>query len=185
MGDGSKGDSEPKPWEVARKVVEHEDTLVNHRLTWLLSLHGFLFAAYALSATTLVSQKQDRGSFLWFVAAGVSVIGIVSPLFVRTALQAAFDNLNAVTKWWDDHFGSSLKIGGVAYPNLRGTATTWWSRRFRPGNLPDLLIAMWSVLLVCSFFYSKPGDSPGPGSKTTISQPDKSTVITVETGGKP
>jgi hypothetical protein len=31
--------------EVVRQMIEHESEVTNHRLTWLVTLHGFLFAA--------------------------------------------------------------------------------------------------------------------------------------------
>jgi hypothetical protein len=36
-------------YDIFRKYVEHEDDLVNHRISWMLVIHGFLYAAYAFT----------------------------------------------------------------------------------------------------------------------------------------
>src|SRR5271169_5831898 len=35
-------------YERMRSYVEHEDGLINSRLTWSLTIHGFLFASYGI-----------------------------------------------------------------------------------------------------------------------------------------
>lgn len=36
-------------FRLLRSRIEHEDNLINHRLSWLMAFTGFLFAAYGLS----------------------------------------------------------------------------------------------------------------------------------------
>jgi hypothetical protein len=35
-------------WKLARSAIEHENNLVNHRITWFLAIQGFLFSAFVL-----------------------------------------------------------------------------------------------------------------------------------------
>jgi hypothetical protein len=36
-------------YETFRNYVRHEDTLINNRLTWILTIHGFLYATYGFT----------------------------------------------------------------------------------------------------------------------------------------
>lgn len=38
-----------KLYEIYRTYVVHEDNLTNNRMTWLLSIHGFLYATYGIA----------------------------------------------------------------------------------------------------------------------------------------
>lgn len=38
-------------YETFRKYIQHEDSLINNRLNWMLTIHGFLYASYALVLT--------------------------------------------------------------------------------------------------------------------------------------
>ena len=38
-----------KIYEIYRDYTKHEDNLIHHRMTWLLTIHGFLFATYGLT----------------------------------------------------------------------------------------------------------------------------------------
>jgi hypothetical protein len=49
-----------KVYETFRKYVKHEDNLVNQRMSWMLMIHGFLYAAYALT----VQKKLEIGEKL-------------------------------------------------------------------------------------------------------------------------
>jgi len=47
-------------YETFRKYLQHEDNLVNQRMSWMLMIHGFLYAAYALT----VQKKLEIGEKL-------------------------------------------------------------------------------------------------------------------------
>ena len=38
--------SDKEKFELGRELIRHEDGLINHRVTWLLVLQGFLFTAF-------------------------------------------------------------------------------------------------------------------------------------------
>lgn len=63
-----------KLYEVFRDYLKHEDALVNNRLTWTLTIQGFLFAAYGLSIQKrldvlekLSPNAHDQPSFWIFL----------------------------------------------------------------------------------------------------------------------
>jgi hypothetical protein len=49
-----------KSYDTFRKYIRHEDNLVNQRISWMLVIHGFLYAAYALT----VQQNINIGTQL-------------------------------------------------------------------------------------------------------------------------
>lgn len=90
-----------------RSQNEHEDGLVNQRLTWLMTLQGLLFTAYgfsmsaeanslsakALEPTPSDAAKQALQSFasnLSYVRRGLVLLGILSSLAALIGVLAAF-----------------------------------------------------------------------------------------------
>jgi hypothetical protein len=45
-------------YETFRKYIQHEDNLANQRMTWMLTIHGFLYAAYALTVQKKLEVAQ-------------------------------------------------------------------------------------------------------------------------------
>jgi hypothetical protein len=97
-------------YSVLRKYVEHEDELINARLTWSLTIHGFLFAAFAL----LLSKAADvvialptldpsgitkaRADFIivaliFFLQAVIAMAGRRVSYIARGAIEAAHESL--------------------------------------------------------------------------------------------
>ncbi|HEX7408108.1 MAG TPA: hypothetical protein VF515_10745, partial [Candidatus Binatia bacterium] len=56
-------DPEIVDWKRVRLAIEHENTLTNSRVTWLLYAQGFLLGAYMLVFTA--STKQDFKPSAW------------------------------------------------------------------------------------------------------------------------
>ncbi len=60
--DASSSKSEFIPIEIydrARAYIEHEDMLVNHRKTWILTINGFLLAAVGIMIPRIVGQSAE------------------------------------------------------------------------------------------------------------------------------
>jgi hypothetical protein len=74
-----------------RKYVEHEDELINSRLTWSLTIHGFLFTGFALllskAADVLIELSKPHGAPQTLLIASV---------FVLLSLQAVIAFVGAV-----------------------------------------------------------------------------------------
>lgn len=48
-------------YRLCRAKIEHEDELVNQRLTWLITLQGLLFTAYGFSISAEASSLGSKG----------------------------------------------------------------------------------------------------------------------------
>jgi hypothetical protein len=49
-------------FQLFRDYVKHEDELINRRLTWLLTVQGFLFAAYGIANQIYAGSNSKNGS---------------------------------------------------------------------------------------------------------------------------
>src|SRR6185295_17181016 len=63
--------------KVIREMIRHESDFINHRLTWLAALQGFLIASLGVS---LKSGLPNRVTVL------LAVVGIVSSLSVLVSM---------------------------------------------------------------------------------------------------
>jgi hypothetical protein len=89
---------------VVRRMIQHEDELVNQRMTWLLTFNGFLVAALGFAwgrthATPLITA--------------ICVMGIAVSLASAVLLWSAGRAHPRLRKWWQDyrhkdHFGPGV-----------------------------------------------------------------------------
>lgn len=66
-------------YEQYRNYIQHEDSLINHRMTWMLTIHGFLYASYALTLQKKV-EILDRLNVASGSKAGSTAAGIEAAL---------------------------------------------------------------------------------------------------------
>ena len=51
-------------YQIFREYLQHEDGLANNRLSWMLTIHGFLYASYAFTIQTKIQIAQRISSDL-------------------------------------------------------------------------------------------------------------------------
>src|SRR6187399_279345 len=97
-----QNDPEIVDWKRVRASIEHENNLTNHRLTWLLTSQGFLFAAFVLvfQASTKNDVVAEHKVFYKFVLSGLMLLGIVIAAYLRFLLQAAQTQHDVLRDWW-------------------------------------------------------------------------------------
>ena len=146
----SNNSSEYSPIEKAynRYVSElrHEDSLVNHRLSWLLVFQGFLFASVGTGRLT-------APLFLC-----VTAVGVFSSLFAYASIQAA------ITAWMTYHekLAETLKhhfpnsgneLTGLFPQWKRSTDVINWGH-WAPQGICLLFVAIWitfALLFGCGY----------------------------------
>ena len=85
-------------YKLIREQIQHEDNLVNQRLTWLLGIEAFLFAGFAaLSAVQNPTDLQKRLPFC------VAILGGIFALLSIFSIDAAFRSLKRLRDCWHDH----------------------------------------------------------------------------------
>jgi len=146
-------------WADMRGLVEHEDTLVDHRLRWLFTFNGFLFAAMGLSLSAegglLTSDCGDPercGQMLQLLAGlryAITVAGALSAVASLFGVMAAQSAVRAVrSDYVKACTARGLPLGPFA-PIGRLRADMWgvniatW--------LPVIVAAVWVALAAWSW----------------------------------
>lgn len=78
-------------WKLARSAIEHENLLVNHRMTWFLGIQAFLFSAFVL--IFLAWYKAELKTFEPLMAPLLAVVGLFAGyvcLVTHDGLKRAF-----------------------------------------------------------------------------------------------
>src|ERR1051325_10433252 len=86
-------------WKLARAAVEHENALVNHRITWLLQSQAFLFSAFFLVFLSW-SRGDVYGAALTVIPGLLAVIalfGIYVCIVIQRGIARANEALSDVT----------------------------------------------------------------------------------------
>ena len=80
--------------QIIRSLIEHENELQNHRLTWLMTIQGLLFAALGFAW-----DKQDAHALVIIF----SILGIVVSLSSWSSLQLNHTAYEELHNWWEKH----------------------------------------------------------------------------------
>jgi hypothetical protein len=140
-----------KLYQIYRQYVMNEADLINARLTWLLTIQGFLFATYGI---IVASQKPwvtwALSVLRWLPGYGVvvSLVALASILAARFAADAVFEKWEKLPH--SDTFKDLMpKIRGGGHPKAHILGY------FAPVGIPLTLCAIWVVLFCLS-------RNPGP-----------------------
>ena len=108
-----------------------EDSLVNNRMTWLLTSQTILFAAYGVAISNGSSRLQPLIHLLPWMALGIVIV-------IALGVHSAWNAQKVLQKEYE---AKGIEVGVHR-------ATTWGGRT--PGwGLPIILVAGWAAL-VCS-----------------------------------
>jgi hypothetical protein len=148
-------------WDLARKVIEHEDHLVADRLSTYLTLQGLLFAAFGLiMKSSIDKQVNSKGAVvvavpILLVGFGMAIctVGILSSFTANYSIQVAYDQNHAIEDWCMHHVGILSKedidtleadrFVGFAFPRFRGR----YRIRFFVEKLPVHIMLMWNLIM--------------------------------------
>jgi hypothetical protein len=135
-------------YRIIRSQIEHEDNLINQRLSWFVAAQAFLFSAYAILLNA-PSQLRVAGfgtqqEILFFlipvVAIGMSVIIYIT----ITASMLATGNLRRLLKTHMTEKDRAL------LPPVQGHRQTLLLGQASPILIPFLFMISWIMLLIKS-----------------------------------
>ena len=123
-------------YQRCREFVVHEDDLIHQRLTWLITLQGFLFGAYGFSMSAQASslsaeglktsptplaleRYQDFASNLAALRYGVMYIGILAAFVASLGIIAAFRAIRSTARTMRS-FPTKSAAGRPLFPALIG-----------------------------------------------------------------
>ena len=91
-------------FSIFRSYIEHEDSLINQRMTWLLTLNSFIFASISLLIDNLFDDNlffsSPHISAVKYFVIGLAVIGGISSIFTFFSVSAAFNSIRAIKDIW-------------------------------------------------------------------------------------
>lgn len=131
-------------WKLARSAIEHENMLVNHRMTWFLSTQAFLFSAFAILLTSN-AIKENVGDFFQIPALLLGTIGLLG-LYAALSTQDGLRRAYIATQIITDNYNNLLEANNAdpIVPNLH-----LWRRPmiFSQQWLPIVALFVWCVLI--------------------------------------
>jgi hypothetical protein len=135
-------------YRIIRSQIEHEDNLINQRLSWFVASQAFLFSAYAILLNA-PSQARLEGfarqqEILFFLIPLVAIgVGILIYITVIAAMLATA-NLRRLLKTHMNEKDSAL------LPPVQGYRQTLLLGQASPILMPFLFMISWIVLLIKS-----------------------------------
>ncbi len=94
-------------WKRVREMVQHEDALINNRMTWMLSANAFLFVSF-YSLLTLrdnpAFESENDTRLLMVLIVLVCLIGMRVCWHVRHTLGLAYRQISQARLWWYKRF---------------------------------------------------------------------------------
>ncbi len=131
-------------WEIARGIIQHEDTLTNHRLTWLVTIEGFVFAAVGFCLKALIeSERSASKPALWLIVLVLAVLGAVFPALMHIPIERAARQVFEVKDWWDEKRANFPAIVGSRDGAGLFFGVKDWS--LQTLTLPRLFVALWTI----------------------------------------
>jgi len=136
-------------FQMIREQIQHEDSLINQRLNWLLLSQAFLFTAF----TTIITndkpiQAMDSTIQPWFPF-GISLIGIILNISSFSGLRPAYASLKNLRETWyemngkwgeekrlQNGFPQITWVGGKIFERAIATSTT----------MPWIVFTAWILL---------------------------------------
>jgi|SRR5215813_2449406 len=162
-------DREIADWKRVRSVIEHENTLVNNRVTWLLVSQGFLLATYGTLLTSWGKGefRVGRGTFVALLLAffGISAYICIS---MGIVLAAAVKHIKYVQCWWyeikiTDACGPAVEKAtysfsgrNLQHPYLQGWKARKRTRLFDTEFMPYFFLGGWIILVFIGVIVAYP-----------------------------
>jgi hypothetical protein len=96
-------DREFANWKRVRMCIEHENGLVNHRLSWLFTSHAFLYTAFAVVLNSWknpnIGASSSTGSYQILLIL-IAMIGMFICASIQIGLWEAEIQLVRLDRWW-------------------------------------------------------------------------------------
>lgn len=87
-------------WRRIRLAIEHENTLVNHRITWLLTSQAFVISATVAIFNEALKPDGISLDKAWILLLVIAIISLLICFAIGRALMEADKQLDSLDKWW-------------------------------------------------------------------------------------
>jgi hypothetical protein len=104
MTDMCRKDENTQRYEYIAHQINREELLINNRLTWMLTLNGFLFATFALLLKSdPVTNSPTWDSTIFLLRWGLPTLGIFISLAGLLGVIAAQLQIKWLCRQWHEH----------------------------------------------------------------------------------
>ncbi|MHC4648916.1 MAG: RipA family octameric membrane protein [Planctomycetota bacterium] len=124
--------------DTVRDMIKHESNVMNHRFTWLVTLHGLLFAALGFA-------WDDAGNAKGLIIV-LAMLGITTSLSIMITLYTAHAAMVRLVKAWGDNKPSDYE--GPDIIGYRGALPLPVAIVLPWVVIPVLLALAWAVVLI-------------------------------------
>lgn len=87
-------------WGRARSLIESENILVNHRITWMLISQAFIFTIFGVLFKYLAEGDYGKGEFVIWPLNVLIFLGAFVCILTYFNIKNAYEQINRVTDWW-------------------------------------------------------------------------------------
>ncbi|MGD1853936.1 MAG: hypothetical protein ACFB2W_06750 [Leptolyngbyaceae cyanobacterium] len=162
---------EYEDWKRIRSAIEHENTLVNYRQTWLLTSQAFLLTAFG--SLLIASDPNQANNDFSVLLKIIPIVGLFVCALLQRSLNAAEDHIMELEQWW--YYKLSLKQNTCVtrkgnnwknfswrnkeertelinhhiadHPPIQGWTGYGFTRFFHYPVTPVLFIVLWFIIL--------------------------------------
>ena len=135
-------DVKPTPieqWNAATLMLNHYQTVLNNRFSWMSALQGFVFTAFALTVNAAANAKtESMSNWLWGGVIVICLVGAALPWMFFKAIAQYGVRLQEIRKYWaeQNHKG---------FPPLRPEPVI--SGLLRLESLPFFASIAWTIAI--------------------------------------
>ena len=90
-------------------AIEHENTLVNHRITWLLTSQGFIVAGIVAVVNEAMKPEGVNKLVACIITIVFSLVSFFISLAIHRSLEEADIQLDHLDKWWYSHWAKNIE----------------------------------------------------------------------------
>ncbi len=156
--DGSTWDSSKDPiivdWERVRGQIEHEDSLINHRITWVIQINAMLLAAfgagvYFIKEPSRAANLSPQYLSLSLLLVTLVLFGVLVSFIEFRSIKIANAQIEWLFHWWNER----VKGEAASHPRIVGKPEIAMDRLFRFGYvIPVAFTVLWLLLGFAHFY---------------------------------
>jgi hypothetical protein len=137
-------------WERVRSQIQHEDMLINHRITWAVQINTMLLAAFAAGVYFISDPEKAAGLATLDLTLPLRLLLIVFVLFgalvsliTFRSVKMANVQISELVDWWKARISSEMD----RHPPLVGESHARSDKWLRYGYIvPIAFIGLWLAL---------------------------------------
>lgn len=124
-------------YDIAVRQLERELSLINNRISWMLTFQGFLFATIAL-----VANKNTEQAIRLVFRNVIPTIGIVVAFLALIGVHAAHLSIESIKTRWKQN------LDYLEYSQAFGTSTSSILGRVPSYGIPISIIIAWFLFFI-------------------------------------